>query len=169
MPWGEAGAHGLALLLYPGLAAAVLFGVLLEIGAAWALVPGWGGFVPAARRVLTVVRPGRPLAGFPLYSTGAALLALVAAVQMAAPFNPVPSGDRNLVLAAIALVGAGWLLWTWGWNREDVDPRLMLTVQLCWLVALFVPAIQPQTLKPQTIANLQFGPFLAVKFASGML
>jgi hypothetical protein len=169
VPWTETGQNGIALLLYPGLVAGLVLGLVFEVAAAWALVPGWGGFVPAARRVIGILRPVRPLAGFPLYSAAAVLLAAVAAAQVAAPYSPVPFNDRNLVLAAIALVSAGWLLWTWGWNRQEVDPRLMLAVQLCWLVALLVPAIQPQTLKPQTIANVQLGPFWAVKVASGML
>jgi len=45
----------------------------------------------------------------------------------------------------------------------------MLVVQLCWLVALLVPAIQPQTLKPQTLANIQLNPGLPVKVACAML
>src|SRR5438270_6374340 len=146
MPWTEIAQHGLALAIYPGLVAGAVLGLLLEIAAAWALVPGRGGLVPAARRVLTMLRPRR--GGFPVYSAAAALLALAAATQLAAPFNPVPATDRNLLVAGIALIGAAWLLWTWGWSREELEPGLMLSVQLCWLVALLVPAIQPETFKP---------------------
>ena len=167
MPWTEIGQHGLALLLYPGLAAALAAGLLLEIASVWALVPGRGGLLPAARRVATMLRPTR--GGFPLYSAGAAILAVAAASQLAAPFNPVPASDRNLLVSGIALIGAAWLLWTWGWNRDEVDPRLMLVVQLCWLVALLVPTIQPQTLKPQTLANIQLSPGLPVKVACALL
>jgi hypothetical protein len=167
MPWTEIGQHGLALFLYPGLLAGALLGLLFEIGSAWALVPGRGGLVPTARRVLQVLRPKR--GGFPLYSALAALLALVAASQLAAPFNPVPANDRNLLVAGIALMGSGWLLWTWGWNRGELEPRLLLVVQLCWLVALLVPAIEPQTLKPQTLANIQLNPGLPVKVACALL
>jgi hypothetical protein len=167
MPWAEIGKYGLALLLYPGLLASALLGLLLEVASAWALVPGRGGLVPTARRVLRVLRP-KP-GGFPLYSALAGLLALVAGAQLAAPFNPVPATDRNLLVAGIALIGSGWLLWTWGWNREELDPRLLLVVQLCWLVALLVPAIEPQTLKPQTLANIQLNPGLPVKVACALL
>ncbi|HVD01281.1 MAG TPA: hypothetical protein VNG93_09050 [Candidatus Dormibacteraeota bacterium] len=167
MPWAEIGQHGLALVVYPGLLAGCAVGLLLEIAAAWALVPGRGGLVPTARRVLLVLRPRR--GGFPLYSALAGLLALVAASQLAAPFNPVPASDRNLLVAGIALIGSGWILWTWGWNREEVDPRLLLVVQLCWMVALLVPAIEPQTLKPQTLANIQLNPGLPLKVACGLL
>lgn len=167
MPWTLIGQHGLALLLYPGLLAGAVIGLLLEVASAWALVPGRGGLVPTARRVLQVLRPRG--GGFPLYSALAGLLALIAASQLAAPFNPVPATDRNLLVAGIALTGSGWLLWTWGWNREEVDPRLLLLVQLCWLVALLVPAIEPQTLKPQTLANIQLNPGLPVKVACALL
>jgi hypothetical protein len=167
MPWTEIGQNGLALLLYPGLVAGALLGLLLEVASAWALVPGRGGLLPAARRVLLVLRPRG--GGFPLYSALAGLLAIVAASQLAAPFNPLPATDRNLLVAGVALIGSGWLLWTWGWNRDELDPRLMLVVQLCWLVALLVPAIQPQTLKPQTLANIQLNPGLPVKVACAML
>lgn len=167
MPWTLIAQHGLALLLYPGLLAGAVLGLLLEVASAWALVPGRGGLVPTARRVLQVLRPRR--GGFPLYSALAGLLALIAASQLAAPFNPVPATDRNLLVAGMALIGSGWLLWTWGWNREEVHPRLLLLVQLCWLVALLVPAIEPQTLKPQTLANIQLNPGLPVKVACALL
>ena len=167
MPWTEIGQHALALVLYPGLVVGLIVGLLLEVAAAWALVPGRGGLVPAARRVLAMLRPRR--GGFPLYAAAAALLALTAAAQLAAPFNPVPANDRNLLVAGMALIGAAWLLWTWGWNRDELDPGLMLKVQLCWLVALLVPAIQPETFKPQTLANVQLNPGLPVKVACALL
>jgi len=108
MPWTEIGQNGLALLLYPGLVAGALLGLLLEVASAWALVPGRGGLLPAARRVLLVLRPRG--GGFPLYSALAGVLAIIAASQLAAPFNPLPATDRNLLVAGIALIGSGWLL-----------------------------------------------------------
>ena len=169
MPWGEIGLHGLGLVLYPGLLAGSALGLLLEVATAWAMVPERGGPLSAARRVLAAGRPVGDARGFPLYSLAALLLALVAALQVAAPYNPVPAGDRNLLVAGFALLGASWLLWTWGWNRGELDTRLMLAVQLCWLVALLVPAIQPQTFKPQTIGNTLLNPYLAVKVACALL
>ena len=161
--------HAFGLLVFPGLIAAIGAGLLLEVGAAVTLVPARGGLGPAARAVLAPLRAGARAGGFPLLSLLAIVLALVAAVQVAAPYNPVPAGDRNLVTAAFALVGAGWLLWTWGWGSDEMDPRLMVAIQLCWLVALLVPAVVPQTFKPQTLGNTSFNPHLPVKVACGLI
>jgi len=169
MPWAEIGQHGIGLLLYPGLLACVALGLLLEVASAWWMVPDRGGLVPAARRVVARLRTSGERGGFPALSAGSVLLALVAALQLAVPYNPVPASDRNLLVAAIALAGSGWLLWTWGWNRGELDPRLMLVVQLCWLVALLVPAVEPQTLKPQTLGNILLSPGLPIKVASALL
>jgi hypothetical protein len=169
MPWAEIGQHGIGLLLYPGLLACLALGLLLEVASAWWMVPERGGMVPAARRVVARFRPSGDRGGFPVFSIGAGLLALVAAIQLALPFNPVPASDRNLLVAAVALTGSAWLLWAWGWNRGELEPRLMLIVQLCWLVALLVPAVEPQTLKPQTLGNIQLNPGLPLKVASGLL
>jgi hypothetical protein len=169
LPWSEIGQHGLGLLLYPGLLACLALGLVLEVASAWWLVPERGGILPAARRVIARFQPSGERGSFPVFSMGAGLLALVAALQLALPFNPVPPSDRNLLVAALALAGSAWLLWTWGWNRGELDPRLVLVVQLCWLVALLVPTIEPQTLKPQTLGNIQFNPGLPVKVASGLL
>jgi hypothetical protein len=169
VPWAEIGQHGIGLLLYPGLLACLLLGLLFEVASAWWMVRERGGILPAARRVVTRWRPSGEPDGFPVFSAGAGLLALVAALQLAIPFNPVPPFDRNLLVAALALAGSAWLLWTWGWKRGELEPRLLLVVQLCWLVALLVPTIQPQTLKPQTLGNIQLNPFLPVKVAAGLL
>jgi hypothetical protein len=169
VPWTEIGQHGIGVLLYPGLLACAALGLVLEIAAAWWMVPERGGVVPAARRVIARFRPAGERGGFPVLSAGAGLLALVAALQLALPYNPVPAADRNLLVAAISLVGSGWLLLTWGWSRGELEPRQMLVVQLCWLVALLVPAIEPQTLKPQTLGNIQLGPGLPIKVAAALL
>jgi hypothetical protein len=169
LPWSEIGQHGLGLLLYPGLLACLALGLVLEVASAWWLVPERGGILPAARRVIARFQPLGERGSFPVFSMGAGLLALVAALQLALPFNPVPPSDRNLLVAALALAGSAWLLWTWGWKRGELDPRLALIVQLCWLVALLVPTIEPQTLKPQTLGNIQLNPGLPVKVASGLL
>ena len=169
MPWAEIGQHGIALLLYPGLVACLALGLAMEVASAWWMVPERGGLVPAARRVVTRFRPSGERGGFPVLSVAAGLLALVAALQLALPYNPVPASDRNLLVAAVSLAGSAWLLWAWGWNRGELEPRLMVVVQLCWLVALLVPAIEPQTLKPQTLGNIQLDPGLPVKVASGLL
>jgi hypothetical protein len=169
VPWTEIGQHGIGLLIYPGLLACLALGLVLEVASAWWMVPERGGILPAARRVITRLRPSGERGGFPVLSAGAGLLALVAALQLAVPYNPVPPFDRNLLVAAVALAGSAWLLWTWGWSRGELEPRLVLVVQLCWLVALLVPSIVPQTLKPQTLGNIQLDPGLPVKVAAALL
>ena len=169
MPWNEIGSNAVGLLLYPGLLVGGLLGLALEVVTAWALVPERGGILPAGRRVLEMLRPRGVRLGFPLYSGAAMLLAVVAGLQVAAPYNPVQAADRNLLVAAFALAGGAWLLWTWGWSRGELEPRLMLTVQLCWLVALLVPTIEPQTLKPQTLGNALLNTDLPVKVACALL
>ena len=168
MPWAQLGLNGVALLIYPGLLAAIVIGVLAEVAASWALVPERGGLVPAARALLARTRPagGR---GFPLISLVAAVMALVAAVQLAAPFNPVPPADRNLLTAAFALAGAAWLTWSWGWSRGELRPRLMVAAQCAWLVALLVPAVLPQNLHPQALGNSALPVQVPLKVAGALL
>jgi hypothetical protein len=169
MPWTDLGLHALALLIYPGGLALLVVGLVAEIGAAWALVPERGGPLAAARSVLAELRTGgstqlpAPIAG------GAWLLAMIAATQMAVPFNPVPAGERNLAVAAIALAGASWAAWTWGWGRREFQPRLMLVAQVCWLVAVLAPAGVAENLRPQTLGQLLVPAQLPVKVAAGIL
>ena len=140
MPWGEIGLHSLALLAFPGALTLLLLGVPAEWGAAWALVPERGGLLPAGRSLLQGVQPSaRPL-GLPPMATAAALMALLAATQVAVPLSPIPAGERNLMVAAVALGTAGWAAWAWGWNRRELNPRLVLSVQGVWVVAVFAPA-----------------------------
>ncbi len=169
MSWRDIGLSAAGVFIYPGLVASAGLGILLEIATAWLLLPDRRSLRPAAGRVLAPLRHARPWRGFPLHSVGAALLAALAAIQLAAPYSPTPPGNRNLLTAAIALVGVAWILWTWGWSRGELDPRLMLTVQLAWLVALLVPAVIPQTLKPQTLGYVTLSPALPVKVACGIL
>ena len=170
MSWQqELGLHALALLAYPGIVAALLVGAGAESVAAWVLVPERGGLAPAAGRVLRTLRQVFTGPGAPLLSLLAMLLALVAGVQTGVPFNPVPSQDRDLVTAGVALAGASWLVWSWGWGEGELDTRLMLRVQLCWLVALLVPAIVPQTFHPGTLGVRQLPTHLQVKVAAALL
>jgi hypothetical protein len=161
-----------ALLLYPGALALLAVGAVAEWAAAWALLPEQSGPVIAARSLLASLRP-RPEAlrprTLPPLSGSAALLALLASTQVAAPFNPLPAADRNLLVATLALAGTAWLTWTWGWHRAAADPRLMLAVQLSWLVALLGPAIVPENLRPQALGAVAVPGLLPLKLAAGLL
>ena len=155
-----------ALILYPGALAAVVLGVAAEIGAAYAFVPE-RGLAVAARASLSALR-ARPFSVPPL-AASAAVLALVAAVELAAPFSPVPPADRNALVAAGALAGAGWLSWGWGWGRRQVDPSLLLGVQACWLLAVLIPAVVPETVNPDVLGAQIFPAQLPLKIACGAL
>lgn len=168
MPWRDVALHLAALGLYPGLLFALLVGLALEIGAGWALVPERGGAGPAARSVLGALRP-HPAWPPPLLPAGAAALALLAGAQLGAPFNPVPPGERNLVTAGVAVAATAWGALIWGWGRGGADPGLTLRVQLCWTVALFSPAIVPETLRPQALGAVLLPALLPVKIAAGLL
>lgn len=169
MPWPQLAINGFALLAYPGFLAALLLGVLAEIAASWALVPERGGFLPSARGLLSRARPAGGIRGFPALSVMAAVLALLAATQLAAPFNPLPAADRNLLTAGFALAGAAWLTWSWGWDRGELDPRLMVAAQCAWLIALLVPAVVPQNLHPQVLGNSMLPVQVPLKVAAALL
>lgn len=104
-----------------------------------------------------------------MLSLMAAVLALVATIQVAAPFNPLPPADRNLLTAGFALAGAAWLTWSWGWDRGELDPRLMVAAQCAWLVALLVPAVVPQNLHPQALGNSILPVQVPLKVACALL
>src|SRR5262249_44837002 len=104
MPVGDLALHVLALLIYPGLATMVLIGLAAEAGAAMALRRTdlrMALLVPAAG-LRQAVRNPRDVA--------VPLLAALAATQLAVPLNPVNAIERNLVVAAIALLAVAWLL-----------------------------------------------------------
>ena len=72
-------------------------------------------------------------------------------------------------MAVTALVSAWWLTWAWGWGRGDLDPRLPLVAQACWLVALLAPALVSQTLRPQVLGAVVLPAQLALKVVAGTL
>lgn len=147
--------HALALVLYPGLLTALAFGGLAEI--AWLSVTkgGW------SRPDLPRRRPTPVLATALVCST-------LAAVQLAAPFNPVPSEERSVVVAAIALAFTAWA--ELALTVELVaEPQLFLVVQFCWLLAVLGPAVQPETLRPQVLGNVLVPALLPLKIACGAL
>ncbi len=163
---GDLVAHVAALLFYPGLLAAVAIGLAAEVGSAWAFVPE-RGFRGALRVSLSALRPRiRPM---PALAAAAAVLALVAATELAAPFSPVSAPERSALVAAAALVGAGWLTWGWGWGHRALDLSLVLAVQAAWLIAVLLPAVVPETLSPDVLGSQVFPAQLGLKIASGAL
>jgi hypothetical protein len=152
---GDAATHLIALLVYPGLLTVVAFGSVVE--AAWTRVAVRTGAWPELPRR----RPG-------LAVVTVALCAMLAAVQLAAPLSPTPDQERSVVLAA-----AGLLFTTWAELALTVEyaaePGLMLLVQLCWLLSVLGPAVQPESLRPQVLGNVAVPGLLPVKIASAML
>jgi hypothetical protein len=153
--------HVLALLVYPGLLLTLLVGAAAEV--AVALVVGRAGVraalqAPFVRLRRAVERP-RLLA--------VPLLAILAATQLAAPFNPVPPVERNLLVAAISLAAATWLVWTRSWSTDGA--RRTLGAQVCWLVALMAPALVSESLRPQALGAIVVPAALPLKFSAGLL
>lgn len=147
--------HARALVLYPGLFTAGVFGGLAEI--AWLSITTAGWSWPDVRR-------RRPT---PVLAT-VLVCSILAAVQLAAPFNPVPSEERSVVVAAIALAFTAWA--ELALTVELVaEPRLLLIVQFCWLLAVLAPAVQPETLRPQVLGNVLVPALLPLKVACGAL
>jgi hypothetical protein len=147
--------HTVALLVYPGLLATVLFGGVAEI--AWTRITTGGWTWPDLPRR----RPTPVLATVLVCSS-------LAAVQLAAPFNPVLSEERSVVVAAVALAFTAWA--ELALTVELVaEPRLLLMVQVCWLLAVLGPAVQPESLRPQVLGNVLVPALLPLKVASGAL
>jgi len=147
--------HTVALVLYPGLLTMVIFGLGAEV--AWTRVAqGHWVLRPTVRELRS-----------PVVAT-VALLAVLAAVQLAAPFNPVPSAERNVIVAAMVLAFTMWV--ELALTMEFVPaPGLLLVIQFCWLLAVLGPAVQPESLRPQVLGNVLVSSLLPVKVASGFL
>ena len=161
MPWGELALNSLALLVYPGLLASAVFGWAAETIMARAL----GGPRLTWTPLLTAVREQ----GLPPLASAASLLTLLAASQLALPFNPVPPAERNLLVAAAALLSACWLAWVWAWNRPRLDARLVLLVHACWLAALLGPALVSESLRPQVLGGVLVVAALPLKAVAGLV
>src|SRR6202158_3617068 len=147
--------HALALVLYPGLLTCAVFGGLAEI--AWiSITAGGWSWADLPRR-----RPTPVLATVLVCS-------ILAAVQLAAPLNPVPSEERSVVVAAIALAFTAWA--ELALTIELVpEPRLLLIVQFFWLLAVLGPAVQPESLRPQVLGDVLVPALLPLKVACGVL
>lgn len=149
------GTHSVALLFYPGLLTMVAVGTLLEL--AWLRLSRreWQWPEPPRRRVTPVLAT-------------VTLGSVLAAVQMAAPFNLVPGDERSVVLAATGLAFTAWA--ELALTVEFVAaPGLLLVVQLCWLLAVLGPAVQPESLRPQVLGNVLVPGLLPVKVACAFL
>jgi hypothetical protein len=147
--------HTVALVLYPGLLTMAAFGFAAEV--AWKRVTQGQWVVPASARELRS----------PVVAT-VALFAVLAAVQVAAPFNPVPSVERNVIVAAMVLAFTVWA--ELALTVEFIPaPGLLLVVQFCWLLAVLGPAVEPESLRPQVLGNVLVSSLLPVKVASGFL
>jgi hypothetical protein len=161
-------AHLAAILIYPGLAAAAAVGLLAEAAAARILLREAVGIADLRDEVRSALKL-RPVAlrGFQVLPVFAVVISLVACAQLAAPFNPVPPADRNLLLGAFALLVGGWM--TWVWRPLEGGAQRLLTFQLGFLVAIYVPAIALQNLRPQVIGILTVANLLPLKAAAGLL
>src|SRR2546425_8608832 len=97
-----------------------------------------------------------------------ALCGLLASVQLAAPFNPVPGEERSIVLASVGLAFTVWA--ELALTVEFVaEPGLLLVIQVCWLLAVLGPAVQPESLRPQVLGNVVVPGLLPVKIACAFL
>lgn len=151
----DAAVHLIALLFYPGLLAMVAFGGAVEL--AWTrLVVRTGSWPELPRR-----RPG-------LAIVTVALCAMVASIQLAVPLNPISDQDRSVVLAAAGLLFTAWAELALS-VEYAAEPGLTLVVQLCWLLAVLGPAVQPESLRPQVLGNVLVPGLLPVKVAAALL
>ena len=148
-------AQALALLVYPGLVTTLAFGAVFEVGWTRLSTGGWAWPAWPRRRPTPVV-------------VTVAICSMVAASQVAVPGSPMAPEDRSLVLAAIALAMTAWAALALGADFF-ADPGLLLAVQLCWLLAILGPAVQPQSLRPQVLGNVLVSGLLPVKIASAVL
>jgi hypothetical protein len=151
----EFAVHTVALLVYPG--------ALLVLG------PGLAGELAVTRvapreAVRTLLGSIASPLGIP-----SALLAVLAAVQLAIPFNPVHPVERNLLVAAVSLAGVSWLGRARAWSGPAEGARLLLVAQACWLVALLAPALISESLRPQVLGAIAVPAAIPVKIGSAAL
>jgi hypothetical protein len=73
-----------------------------------------------------------------------------------------------VVVAAVALAFTAWAELALTVERV-AEPRLLLIVQFCWLLAVLGPAVQPETLRPQVLGNVLVPALLPLKVACGVL
>ena len=147
--------HLAALVLYPGLVTIAIFGGAAEL--TWTRVAKGQWVLPSTVNELRS----------PVVAT-VALFAMLVAVQLAAPFNPVPSQERNVIVAALVLAFTVWVELALTVDLVPA-PGLLLVIQFCWLLAVLGPAVQPESLRPQVLGNVLVSSLQPVKVASGFL
>jgi hypothetical protein len=161
MPWGPLGQGAFALLVYPGLVASVLFGLAAEAA--------WGRLFARRRRsprdLWRTVRGG----GVRPAEAAAALLALLGASQLALPFNPVSPTERSVLVTAVAVLAAGWLLRPARDGVGGPEARVLAAAEGCWLVALMAPALVSQSLRPQVLGAVVVASQLPLKLVAAAL
>src|SRR5260370_13247944 len=152
---GQLATPTVGLLLYPGLLMIALFGTAAE--GVWVRVSEgrW-------------VRPDFPWRRPSPVLTTVALSAMLAVGQRSAAFNLVPADELTLIIAAIALGLTVWVELALG-SEMFAEPGLLLVVQVCWLVAVLGPAVEPQSLRPQVLGAVLVPSLLPLKVASGIL
>lgn len=159
MPWGDLALHTLALVAYPGGLLVLAAGLAAE-GASGRLLALPPTTWTARLRSLAAAGPVPP-------AVPALLLAVLAATQLAIPFNPVPSGEQSVLVAVIALVAAAWIL---GAGSETPPrPGLVLGAQVCWLVAMLGPAVAAGTMRPAALGAVGVPIQVPVKAAAAVL
>src|SRR5215472_1799923 len=163
MPWAAIGLHLVALVIYPGLVLIIAVGLIAETAVSLAI--DRAGLRSAPSAAVQRLRDGAAMS-WPLL-LGVALLAALAATQLAVPANPLSPLERNLMVAAVAIAAAIWLGWGWAWSARGA--RGALVVQACWLVALLSPAIVSETLRPQVLGAVTVPAQLPLKALSGLL
>jgi hypothetical protein len=162
LPWRAVAAYLLAVVLYPGALTVLLLGGIAEEASRRLL-----RFAPQGMFALLHPRRLRERRAVPAEALAAGVMAVVAASQVAAPYSPIPAAERNLLVAAFALLGGGWILDLL--RRESPSPATLLVGQAGWLVAVFLPAVISQNLRPQALGSLVITTLLPMKVASGIL
>jgi hypothetical protein len=174
VPWGDLGLHSFALIVYPGALLVVGAGLVAERAADRLLAVPRPAWRRAADRLLAVPRrawrpqlPGIAAAAFTFPVPATVLLAVLAATQLAIPFNPVSSGEQSVLVAVIALVAAAWMAST----RSEPLPRphLVVLAHVCWLIAMVGPAVAAGTMRPAALAAITVPIQLPVKVAGAVL
>jgi hypothetical protein len=160
VPWGDLALHGFALLVYPGALLMLGVGLLGQLAAGRLhAAPGLAWPPPPLRAVAATV-VARP-------APTAVLLAVLAATQLAIPFNPVSSAEQSVLVAVVALVAAAWVAAAQTGLPEKPAPLLL--VQVCWLVAMLGPAVGEGTLQPTVLGAIAVPLELPVKISAAVL
>lgn len=157
-------AYLFGFFVYPGALVVVALGLAVESGASLAMPQG----TQAWRRAALGVRRLTGEREIPPAISGTALLALLAVIQISVPFNPIPSSDRNLLIAGTALAGASLLAWPWAVGPRGDNVRLLLVTQGGWLASLLALIIAVGSLRPQAIGEADLGAILPLKVAAGL-